>query len=442
MNTAKVWTWAITVALGGFLFGFDTAVISGAEKAIQAEFGLSDLAIGQIVAMALYGTIIGAIFGGVIADRFGRKTTLLAIAVLYLLSAAGSALAGDALQLNIFRFLGGLGVGASSVVAPMYITEVAPAEKRGQLVAAFQLNLVVGILVAYLSNYLIVNATAVVDWRLMLGVEVLPALLFLVLLFFVPRSPRWLLTKGENRAEALDVLMRVNPATAQEEIAKIELSNTTREKVALSKFFSGKYNRPILYAFLFAFFNQVSGINAVIYYAPRIFEAANLGTESAFLSSVGIGVVNVVFTLIGMYLIDRSGRKKLMYIGTFGYLISLSSVAWAFYTQNLEGLIVPIWLFVFIASHAIGQGAVIWVFISEIFGNEVRGLGASLGSTTHWIFAALIAGNFPFLAATLGQATIFTVFAFCMVGQLLFVYFLMPETKGVELEELQENLVR
>ena len=436
MQTTRVWAWAITVALGGFLFGFDTAVISGAEKAIQSEFGLSDLAIGQLVAMALYGTIIGAIFGGVIADRFGRKTTLLAIAALYLISAAGCAVAADALQLNIFRFLGGLGVGASSVVAPLYITEVAPAEQRGRLVAAFQLNLVVGILMAYFSNYLIVDTAETIDWRLMLGIEVLPAIVFLVLLFFVPRSPRWLITKANAREEALTVLQRINPLTADAELAKIEGSNTTREKVALRTFFSGRYNRPILYAFLFAFFNQVSGINAVIYYAPRIFEAANLATESAFLSSVGIGIVNVLFTLIGMYLIDRSGRKTLMYIGSLGYIISLSSVAWAFYTNNLEGLIVPIWLFVFIASHAIGQGAVIWVFISEIFGNEVRGLGASLGSTTHWIFAALIAGNFPFLAASLGQATIFASCAVCMVGQLLFVHFLMPETKGVELEEL------
>ncbi len=441
MNTTRVWTWAITVALGGFLFGFDTAVISGAEKAIQAEFGLSDLAIGQIVAMALYGTIIGAIFGGVPADKYGRKVTLIAIAILYLLSAAGSALAADPLQLNIFRFLGGLGVGASSVVAPLYITEVAPARVRGQLVAAFQLNLVLGILLAYFSNYLIVDAISAVDWRLMLGVEVVPALLFLILLFFVPRSPRWLITKGGFREEARSVLEQIDPSTAQHELAQIEASNTSREKVALRKFFSGKYKRPILYAFLFGFFNQVSGINAVIYYAPRIFEAANLGTESALLSSVGIGVVNVIFTFIGMYLIDRSGRKQLMYIGTFGYLISLSAVSWAFFTGNLEGLIVPIWLFVFIASHAIGQGAVIWVFISEIFGNEVRGLGASLGSTTHWIFAALIGGNFPFLASTFGEGPIFGLFALCMVGQLAFVHFMMPETKGVELEDLQRELV-
>ena len=442
MNTARVWTWAITVALGGFLFGFDTAVISGAEGAIQTEFGLSDLAIGQIVAMALYGTIIGAIFGGVPADRFGRRTTLIGIAVLYLISAAGSALAADPVQLNIFRFLGGLGVGASSVVAPLYITEVAPARVRGQLVAAFQLNLVLGILIAYFSNYLIVDFAGAVDWRLMLGVEVVPAVLFLVLLFFVPRSPRWLITKGGFREEALSVLQRIDPATADHELAQIETSNTTRETVALGTFFSGKYNRPILYAFLFGFFNQVSGINAVIYYAPRIFEAASLGTQSALLSSVGIGVVNVVFTFLGMYLIDRSGRKRLMYIGTFGYLVSLSAVSWAFFTGNLEGLIVPGWLFVFIASHAIGQGAVIWVFISEIFGNEVRGLGASLGSTTHWIFAALIGGNFPFLASTFGEGPIFALFALCMLGQLAFVYFLMPETKGVELEALQRELER
>jgi sugar porter (SP) family MFS transporter len=440
MHTSRVWTWAITVALGGFLFGFDTAVISGAEKAIQAEFGLSELAIGQIVAMALYGTVIGAIFGGVPADRFGRKATLIAIAILYLVSAAGSALAADPLQLNIFRFLGGLGVGASSVVAPLYITEVAPARVRGQLVAAFQLNLVVGILFAYFSNYLIVGLADAVDWRLMLGVEVIPALVFLLLLFFVPRSPRWLVIKRDLRDEALDVLRRIDPTTAEAELARIEASDVSRETVALGTFFSGRYNRPILYAFLFGFFNQVSGINAVIYYAPRIFESANLGTESALLSSVGIGVVNVVFTLIGMYLIDRSGRKNLMYIGTFGYIISLSAVSWAFFTGNLEGLIVPIWLFVFIASHAIGQGAVIWVFISEIFGNEVRGLGASLGSTTHWIFAAVIGGNFPFLASTFGEGPIFALFAVCMLGQLAFVYFLMPETKGVELEALQREL--
>lgn len=440
MNTSRIWLWAITVALGGFLFGFDTAVISGAEGAIQSEWGLSDLAIGQAVAMALYGTIIGAVFGGIPADAFGRRTTLYAIGVLYLVSAAGSAAASDVIMLDIFRFVGGLGVGASSVVAPMYITEVAPASHRGRLVAAFQFNLVLGILVAYFSNYLISLFSEGINWRLMLGMEVLPAIAFLALLFRVPRSPRWLVTKAANPTEALEVLELVNPSTAKAELAAIQASNDTAQTVAVGSFFTKKYRKPILYAFLFALFNQISGINAVIYYAPRIFESAGLGQESALLSTAGIGVINVAFTILGMVLIDRSGRKNLMYIGSVGYIISLSAVAWAFFSDNLAGLVVPVWLFVFIASHAVGQGAVIWVFLSEIFGNEVRSLGASLGSTTHWVFAALIGGNFPFLASTFGTGPIFAFFAVCMVGQLLFVHFVMPETKGVDLEALQKQL--
>ncbi|MTB50166.1 sugar porter family MFS transporter [Lewinella sp. W8] len=440
MNTSRIWLWAITVALGGFLFGFDTAVISGAEGAIQAEWGLSDLAIGQAVAMALYGTIIGALFGGIPADAFGRRTTLYGIGVLYLISAAGSAVATDVVMLDIFRFIGGLGVGASSVVAPMYITEVAPASHRGRLVAAFQFNLVLGILVAYFSNYLISLFSEGINWRLMLGMEVLPALAFLALLFKVPRSPRWLVTKANNSTEALAVLEMVDPTTARAELAAIQASNDTAETVAFGSFLTKKYRKPIIYAFLFALFNQISGINAVIYYAPRIFESAGLGQESALLSTAGIGVINVLFTVLGMILIDRSGRKNLMYIGSIGYIISLGAVAWAFFSGNLSGVIVPIWLFVFIASHAIGQGAVIWVFLSEIFGNEVRSLGASLGSTTHWIFAALIGGNFPVLASTFGTGPIFAFFAVCMVGQLLFVHFVMPETKGVDLEALQKQL--
>jgi sugar porter (SP) family MFS transporter len=437
MNNQRIWFWAIAVSLGGFLFGFDTAVISGAEGEIQKQWALSDIQLGQMVAMALYGTIIGAIFGSVPADLFGRKRTLIGIAVLYLLSAAWSAAAPDLLQLNIARFIGGLGVGASSVVAPMYITEIAPAKKRGQMVAAFQFNLVLGILVAYFSNYLLGGNAANPDaWRFMLGVEVVPAVLFLAAMFTVPYSPRWLVTKAHRPAEALRVLRLIDPTTADAELAAIQASETSRESVALGSFFRGAFNRPILLAFLFALFNQISGINAVIYYAPRIFESAGLGADSALLQSVGIGVVNLVFTMLGMFLIDRIGRRLLMYIGSIGYIASLSTVAYAFYSGNLEGMIVPVSIFVFIASHAIGQGAVIWVFLSEIFPNEVRSLGASLGSTTHWIFAALIAGNFPALVGWLGTAPIFAFFAVCMVGQLLFVAFMMPETKGQSLEDM------
>jgi len=440
MNSAKVWAWAITVALGGFLFGFDTAVISGVNGIIKVEWGLGDVAIGQMVAAALYGTVIGAIFGGVPADKYGRKVSLIGIALLFLVSAIGSALATDVVMLGIARFIGGLGVGASSVVAPMYITEIAPAKHRGQLVAAFQFNLVVGILVAYLSNFSVDAAGFGNNWRLMLGIEILPAFLFLFMLLRVPRSPRWLVTKAGERDEAMEVLNLIDPTTAAAEMAAIEASNTTEETIAFGAFFSKKYRKPIIYAFLFSLFNQISGINAVIYYAPDIFEAAGLGRSSSLLSSVGIGVVNVLFTMLGMFLIDRAGRRKLMYIGSFGYIVSLGAVSWAFFSGNLSGAVVPIWLFVFIASHAIGQGAVIWVFLSEIFGNEVRGLGVSFGSATHWVFAALIGGNFPYLASTFGEGPIFALFAGCMVLQLLFVHFLMPETKGVDLEQLQRQL--
>ncbi len=439
MNT-KVWAWAITVALGGFLFGFDTAVISGATELLEAEWGLGKTAIGQMVAAALYGTIIGALGGAIPADAYGRKKTLVFIGVLFLISAVGSTLAQDVIQLSIARFIGGLGVGASSVVAPLYITEMAPAKYRGQLVAAFQFNLVLGILIAYFSNFAVDAAGLGGNWRLMLGIEILPAIMFLVLLTKVPRSPRWLVTKANEAEEALTVLEQIDPQTAAAELKAIQASNTSEATVAFSSFLSRKYRRPILYAFLFALFNQISGINAVIYYAPDIFKAAGLERSSALLGSVGIGIINVVFTLLGMFLIDRSGRKRLMYIGSFGYIISLSAVAWAFYSGNTSGMMVPIWLFVFIASHAIGQGAVIWVFLSEIFGNEVRSLGAALGSGTHWVFAALISGIFPFLAQSFGEAPIFAFFALCMVGQLLFVHFLMPETRGVDLETLQKQL--
>lgn len=436
MRTSNVLFWSVTVALGGFLFGFDTAVISGAEQAIQQLWGLSDAMIGQVVAMALYGTIIGAIFGGIPADRYGRRTTLFWIGLLYLGSAIGSAIAPDAVTLMLARFIGGLGVGASSVVAPMYISEIAPASDRGRLVATFQFNIVLGILIAYFSNYLIGGGS----WRLMLGVEIVPAIAFVLMVLRVPRSPRWLLVKLGNEEEARQVLAKINPSDVQARIAAIKNAivrqGGANNQPSLATFFGGAYNWPILLAFLFAFFNQVSGINAVIYYAPRIFAEAGLEASSSLLASVGIGVINLLFTILGMLLIDRYGRRTLMYVGSVGYILSLGVCAYSF-AAELQGLIVPISLFVFIASHAIGQGAVIWVFISEIFPNEVRSFGTSLGSSTHWIFAAIIAGTFPWLASLLGPATLFGIFAAMMVFQLLFVAFMMPETKGVALEDMQ-----
>jgi len=441
MNHKKVLFWSFTVALGGFLFGFDTAVISGGEQAIQKLWGLSNAMIGQMVAMALYGTVIGALLGGIPADLFGRKTSLFWVAVLYFISAVGSALAPDVYSLMFYRFIGGLGVGASSVVAPMYISEIAPRESRGRLTAMFQFNIVLGILMAYFSNWLIGNEGAD-NWRWMLGMEAFPAFAFVVMVLFVPRSPRWLIVKRGLVDEARRVLEIINPATVEENLAAIDASYTSRNSDLL-EFFSGRYNLPIILAFLVAFFNQLSGINAVIYYAPRIFSETGMGESSALLSSVGIGVVNLVFTMAGLALIDRVGRRFLMIIGSFGYIISLTMVAVAFFTGAASnGYLVPVLLFVFIASHAIGQGAVIWVFISEIFPNNVRSWGNSLGCGTHWVFAAVIAGAFPFFAGKLGGGLIFAFFAFMMLFQLLWAWKMMPETKGISLEDLEKQMVK
>ncbi len=442
MNYRKVYYWSITVALGGFLFGLDTAVISGCERTIQQLWNLSDAMTGQMVAMALYGTIVGAILGGVPAELVGRKNTLFWVAIIYLVSAVGCALSPDVYWLMFFRFLGGLSVGASSVVAPMYIAEISPTEKRGQLTALFQFNIVFGILIAYFSNW-VIGTDDPSNWRWMLGIVAVPSLLFVVLILLVPESPRWLAVKKGNTAEALRILKLINPATAQQSLNDMHPNPSGEVHAAsLGEFFSGRYRFPIWLAFLIAFFNQVSGINAVIYYAPRIFEDAGLAANSALLSSVGIGVVNLAFTMIGLALIDRYGRRFLMYIGSVGYIISLSAVAIAFFSGSSGGMTIPILLFVFIAAHAIGQGAVIWVFISEIFPNRVRSYGNSLGSSTHWVFAALIAASFPWMAGRFGQAPIFALFAVMMVFQLLFVWKMMPETKGVSLEDIEKQIVK
>lgn len=440
MKNKKIFFWAITSALAGFLFGFDTAVISGGEQSIQRYWGLSDIMVGQMVAMALYGTIIGALFGGYPAQFFGRKITLIWIALFFLISAIGSALAPSVYWLMFFRFIGGLSIGASSVVTPMYISEISPSAQRGRLTALFQFNLVLGILVAYLSNYLIGSGSEE-SWRWMLGVEVIPASLFFVLSFTLPESPRWLIVAKNRVAEAREILAVITPGSVDDVVEDIRASDLEPGKAAgLRDFLTRRLSFPIFLAFIFAFFNQLSGINAVIYFAPRIFNQTGMGADTALLSTVGIGLVNLVFTLVGMALIDKVGRRFIMYIGSIGYIVSLSAIAWAFFTQTFTGMMVPLLIFVFIASHAIGQGAVIWVFISEIFPNAVRSFGTSLGSSTHWIFAALIAGNFVHFESMFGGAPIFAFFALMMVFQLLFVWKIMPETKGVTLEEMEENL--
>lgn len=428
---------SLVAAMGGFLFGFDTAVISGAEQTIQHLWKLDDFYHGLAVAMALYGTVVGALFGGLPADRYGRKKTLFFVGALYLISALGAALATEVYSFMIFRFIGGLGVGASSVVAPMYISEVSPAKSRGRMVGMFQFNVVLGILIAYVSNYLLKGAGEN-DWRWMLGMVAFPSVLFMALLPFIPESPRWLMVKKNDEGGARKILQQLDPVNVESSIKAIRDEFNQAGHTTKVAFFSKAYFTPIMLAVVFAFFNQVSGINAIIYYAPRIFEMTGLGNSSALISTVGIGVLNLVFTLIGMMLIDRSGRKFLMFIGSFGLIISLGLVANAFYSNEFGG--VPAFLFLFIAFFALSQGAVIWVFISEIFPNEVRASGQSLGSFTHWILAAVIANAFPYFANKFGGGVIFSFFTVMMILQLFFVWRVMPETKGRTLEEIGQGL--
>lgn len=437
----KILLWSITAALAGFLFGFDVVVISGADKKLQMLWRSSDSFHGWVVmGMALWGTVVGAFFGGIPTNKYGRKNTLIAIGVLFTISAIGSAFANDPYIFALFRFIGGIGVGASTIAAPAYISEIAPAKDRGRLVALYQFNIVFGILIAFLSNYLL-SGLGENAWRWMLGVEAIPAILYILFALKVPKSPRWLLSKSRI-VEAKQVLHLIDP-TANVDTQISEMNQHAEKSDKSETIFIKKYRFPLILAFLIAFFNQFSGINAFLYYAPRIFEEAGLGESTALLSSVGIGLTNLVFTLLGVFLIDKVGRKTLMYVGSVGYIISLSLVSAAFF-YGWTGMAVPIFLFLFIAAHAVGQGAVIWVFISEIFPNHLRASGQSFGSSVHWVLAALIPSLIPYLFKhpMVGAGVVFLIFAIMMVFQLFFVLFLMPETKGKTLEELEEEMVR
>jgi MFS transporter, SP family, arabinose:H+ symporter len=434
MNKGKVLVWSIVVALGGLLFGLDTAVISGAEQSIQKLWNLDVFEHGLTVSIALIGTVFGALFGGIPTDRLGRKKTLFWIGVLYLISAVGAALAYSWGSFLFFRFIGGLGVGASSVAAPMYISEISPATHRGRLVALFQINIVLGILLAFLSNYLFRDAGDSA-WRWMIGIVAIPSIVFLVLVLFVPESPRWLIIMKGDTEGAERIFSEVNPSKAKAEVDAI-LNSTRRDAENIGHhIFSKPYRQFTYLAFLFAFFNQVSGINAIIYYAPRIFEMAGLGKDSALLSSAGIGLINFIFTLLALSAIDRYGRRKLMLIGSVGLIITLGLVAYSFFVSDFSGYAVPVYIFLFIAFFAISQGAVIWVFISEIFPNNVRGQGQSFGSFVHWFMAAVVAFSFPYLSEILGGGNSFLIFMVIMVFQLVFVLKMMPETKGRSLED-------
>lgn len=436
---SKITLWAIAIALAGFLFGFDTAVISGAEQSIQKLWGLSDVKHGLAMAIALYGTVFGALLGAWPADVFGRRKTLMVIAIMYLISALGSALAPDVNSFMIFRFLGGLGVGASSVVAPIFISELAPPKKRGRLVAVFQLNIVVGIFIAYASNFLI--GIGAENWRMMLGIEAIPALLFFFFVLGVPESPRWLIHKKNDMERARKILTIIDPDTVDETIASInsDVEKTPRKKIFL-ELFSRRYSIPIMLAVLFAFFNQLSGINAIIFYAPRIFDLTGIGSDAALLSTVGIGFINLLFTLVGIAIIDRYGRKTLMYFGSVGLILALGLITRAFYRELFTE--VPYLLFLYIGFFALSQGAVIWVFISEIFPNKVRAAGQSLGSFTHWFLAAIMTNAFPFFVNKLNGGPIFLFFFIMMLFQLIFVWKVMPETRNLSLEELGRRFVK
>ncbi len=439
MQNARLFTWALTAALAGFLFGFDTVVISGAEQTIQTLWGLDATMHGLAISMALWGTVVGSLFGGWPTERFGRKPTLTWIGILYLVSAVASAFAPEVYSFMVARFIGGLGVGICTVAAPLYIAEISPPTYRGRLAGMFQFNIVFGILVAFFSNALL-GDVGPAAWRWMLGVEAIPALIYTLLCFGLPESPRWLIAHAGRLPAGLEVFRKINRGATQLEletlVAEVQASVVKLERP--EKFFTARLFTPISLAFLIAFFNQLSGINAILYFAPRIFEMTGLESRAALLQSVGIGVTNLIFTFVGLWLIDRAGRRSLLYIGSFGYIASLGLCAWAFHTQYFA--IVPVCIFAFIAAHAVGQGAVIWVFISEIFPNRNRSAGQALGSFTHWIFAALLTLLFPRMAETFAPAAIFGFFCFMMCLQLLWVKLAVPETKGIALEDMQRKL--
>ncbi len=427
-------------ALGSFLFGFDTAVISGTTDALRLRFSLTNAQLGFTVASALIGTVLGSIGAGSPTERLGRRPVLRWLAVLYFVSALGCALAWDWSSLLFFRLVGGLAIGASSVVAPLFIAEISPAASRGRLVAVSQFNVVTGILAAYLSNYFVASLVGGPEsqaWRVMLGIEAFPAALFFALLFAIPESPRWLV-KRHRHDEAREVLRRLGNDDPDPLVREIAESLHEETVAADEPLFQAKYRRPILLALMVASFNQLSGINALIYYTADIFEMAGAGRTGALAQSVIVGFTNLVFTLVAMSVIDRFGRKRLLLVGAVGLAVCLGLVAFAF-SQGLGGGLVLGGLIGYIAFFAFSQGSVIWVYLSEIFPNRVRARGQALGSFTHWFWAAAVSWSFPMIAGVSG-ALAFGFFAGMMLLQFVLVLLYLPETKGVSLERIQKTL--
>ena len=438
---------SIVAAIAGFLFGFDTVVISGANLPIKQLWNTSPLFHGFfIMSMALWGTVFGALFGGGPTEKYGRKKVLFWIGVLYTVSAVGSGLAPDPYSFSFFRFLGGIGIGVSSVVVPTYIAEISTSAIRGRLVAMYQFNIVFGILAAFLSNYFLIGFDGANDWRWMLGVTAIPSLVYTILVLRVPESPRWLISRKNDLLAAKKIFTDLGVPDVDKEVQIIvEADKNSAKNDQGEPFFHRKLRKPIMLAFFIAFFNQLSGINFILYYAPEILERAGLATQQSLFNSIAIGGINLIFTFVGLYFIDRTGRKNLLIIGSLGYIISLFMVSYAFYFTS-SPIFLMSFLLVFIASHAMGQGAVIWVFIAEIFPNKSRAMGQSFGASVHWVFAALITLVTPvFLDANVGLLKddpwiIFAFFGFMMVLQLIWVLTKFPETKGVSLEEIQKRL--
>ena len=432
---------AFTAAFAGFLFGFDTVVISGAEQNIQKLWHLGPVMHGIAMASALYGTVLGSVCGGWPTDRWGRRATLIALGGLYFVSAIGAAAAQNVHQLILARMIGGLGIGISTVVAPLYIAEISPPAERGRLTGMFQLNIVLGIVVAYASNAALAGVSAA-DWRLMMGAAAVPSAVYGILCLRIPESPRWLISQRADSAGATAVLHFLNPGRTAAQIGTLvqEIGSAALPPAAVGRFWSRRLQAPILIAVLVALFNQLSGINAILYFAPRIFELAGLNEHAALLQSVGIGITNLAFTFVGLALIDRLGRRTMLMGGCVGYIASLGLVSWAFFTSHFG--IVPACVFLFIASHALGQGTVIWVLIAEVFPTEHRAEGQALGSFTHWIAAAVITSVFPAIVAAFAPGYVFAFFSAMMVLQLVWVKTMVIETKSVPLELVRERLDR
>lgn len=437
--SGKIIFWSITSALAGFLFGFDTVVISGAEQKIQSLWNLSPGAHGVAMASTLYGTVVGALIGGWPTDHFGRKPTLTIIGALYLISAVWSALSNDVYSFSAARLLGGLGIGIATVAAPLYSAEIAPPKRRGLLAGMFQFNVVFGIVIAYASNALL-SGIGENAWRWMLGVAAFPSSIYILCCLAIGESPRWLIGKKNDLDAGISVLREIHPdaSDAEVHIKAQGIATASSDRIAAQKFWTRSLRVPILLAILVAFFNQMSGINAILYFAPRIFEMAGLGEKAALLQSVGIGITFMVFTMLGVWSIDKAGRRTLLFVGSYGYILSLGVVSWAFFTETFS--VIPISIFCFIAAHGIGQGTVIWVLIAEVFPDRQRAEGQALGSATHWIFAALITTLFPKVISIFSPGSIFLFFCGMMVLQLIWVKTMVIETKGVSLERIQNQL--